>query len=218
MKKDYLKELDAAFKAAREEYMAAYAEYERAENGRRSADAWSQEKYFGEKAAKKAQAEGAFKEAVYNLRKVCGTAWGGLQTTVDKLRRELAKDVARAGAVDPDAVDMNGVKLLELGGLSAADFAAMYDRYTGNHTMQRMVISHARKAAAGMKDNNQERQTLNVFCYAHRSAENDVAQRFDALADIADVCSGRIMSGTGRDIKYPHIISQRWEELTANIL
>ena len=218
MKKDYLKELDAAYKAARGEYMAAYAEYERAENGCRSADALNQEKYFGEKAAKKAQAEGAFKEAQYNLRKVCGTAWGGLQTTVDKLRRELAEDMARAVVVDPDAVDMNGVKLLELGGLSAADFAAMYDRYTGNHTMQRMVISHASKAAEGMKDNNQERQTLNVFCYAHRAAENDVAQRFDALADIADVCSGRIMSGTGRDIKYPHAISQQWEKLTANIL
>lgn len=218
MKKDYLKEMDAAFKAAREEYMTAYAEYERAENGRRSADALNHEKYFGEKAAKKAQAEGAFKEAQYNLRKVCDTAWGGLQTTVDKLRRELAEDMVRAVVVNPDAVDMNGVKLLEMGGLSAADFAALYDKYTDNTTMKRMVISYARKAAEGMKDNSQDRQKLNALCNAHRVAENDVSQRFDALADIADVCSGRIMSGTGRDIKYPHAISQRWEELTANIL
>ena len=218
MRKEYLKELDAAFKAARETYMEAYTKYEKAESGRKSAAAWKPEEYTGQNEARKFKAEADFREAEANLRKVCGTAWGGLQTTVDKLRRELAEDMARAGAVDPDAVDMNGVKLLELGGLSAADFTAMYDRYTGNHTMQRMVISQARKAAAGMKDNNQERQTLNVFCYAHRSAENDVAQRFDALADIADVCSGRIMNGTGRDIKYPHIISQRWEELTANIL
>lgn len=218
MRKDYLKELDAAFKAAREAYMEAYIEYEKAENGRKSAAVRGPEKYAGENAAKKAQAEGAFKEAEYNLRKVCDTAWGGLQTTVDRLRRELAEDVAGAGVVDPDAVDMNGVKLLELGGLSAADFAAMYDRYTGNPTMQRMVISQARKAAEGLKDNNQERQTLNAFCYAHRTAENDVAQRFDALAETANVCSGKIMSGTGRDVKYPHIISQRWEELTANIL
>lgn len=218
MRKDYLKELDAAFKTAREAYMEAYTKYEKAESGRKSAAAWKPEEYAGQNEARKFKADADFREAEANLRKVCYSAWGELKFVADRLRRELAEDVAGAGVVDPDAVDMNGVKLLELGGLSAADFAAMYGRYAGNATMQRMVISQARKAAEGMKDNNQERQTLNAFCYAHRSAENDVAQRFDALAETANICSGKIMNGTGRDVKYPHIISQRWEELTANIL
>ena len=109
----FAKDLDAAFKAARQEYVEAWDKLQAARDAHRMAGGSNMERQREE--LKYQEAELAFKEAEARI-------WPEFNRLRADLRAKLESEVRGGSLADPDAVDLKGMKLLESGTLSADDF------------------------------------------------------------------------------------------------
>ena len=109
----FAKDLDAAFKAARQEYVEAWDKLQVAKDAKRMAEGSDMERQRAE--LKCQEAELSFKEAEARI-------WPEFNRRRAELRAALEHEVHSGTLASPDAVDPNGLELLKSGILSADDY------------------------------------------------------------------------------------------------
>lgn len=127
-----------------------------------------------------------------------------LNNELAKLRTDLQNELAKDNRADPDAVDTATMDLLKSGILNTDDYIGLFERHSGNITMQRLIKSYAMTAADNMHNTN-DRQRLKAVALG-MNTDSVALQNFDV---IAEVCR-RAESNTG--------MIQHYDELTASAL
>lgn len=201
----YAKDLDAAFRAARQEYENAWDKLQSAKDARSLSGGGAIDRQRAE--LKYQEAELAFKEAEARI-------WPEFNRRRAELRASLERDVRNGGLADPDAVDLNGMKLLESGTLSVDDYYSLAEKYDDNPTMLRFVAKYAKEAADDMDSTQaKDRGALYQLAQVCSQGQGRTMRAWDDLSHIADYCSGQ--ARTRRDTP-THTISmgQWWEQLS----
>lgn len=124
----FAKDLDTAFKEAREKYTAAYNAVEQARKAMQDA---------GTDAMKKQIVTLQLQDAETNLRKEAVRIWAEFDAKAADLRRALEKEVQTSNLADPSAIDNNALELMKTGILTVDDYFGFADRYDKNPTMLR---------------------------------------------------------------------------------
>ena len=112
----FAKDLDAAFQAARREYMEAWDKFQAASDAHRMSRGSDMERQRAK--LKYQEAELTFKEAEARI-------WPEFNRRRSELRAALEREVRGGNLADPDAVDPNGLELLKSGILSSDDFYSL---------------------------------------------------------------------------------------------
>lgn len=205
----YAKDLDAAFKEAREKYTAAYNAVEQA--GKAMQDA-------GTDTLRKQIATLQLQDAETNLRKEAVRIWAEFDTKAADLRRALEKEVQTSNLADPSAIDSNAVELLKTGVLDVDDYFSFADRYDKNPTMLKL-IGHYAKEAADNTDSPKDRVAL--ICLAQDCAKGmgTTLRAWDEMIGVANYCSGRGGDGQRRDSPGVTLsIGEWWEQLSGDFV
>ena len=183
----YAKKLDAAFRDAKEAYMAEVTKLNAAQKARDDAFAWSLERAQGI-AASLEQAERqavtiALQAAKEAFAKAARQIVDNYRVSVESLKQELSEAVDAANLVDPAAVDSSALALLNSGIMTAADYRHMLEQFADNPTMRRMIGKYAGDAAAAARDNRQESAALRAVHIEAGRDSYSVIDTFNALAD-----------------------------------
>ena len=149
----FAKDLDIAFKAARDEYAAAYNTVEQARKAMQDA---------GPDALKRQISTLQLQEAENKMRTEAARIWAEFDAKAADLRRALEKEVQTSNLADPSAIDSNAVELMKTGVLTVDDYFGFADRYDGNPTMLKL-IGHYAKEAADSADDRKDKVALTVL-------------------------------------------------------
>lgn len=205
----FAKELDAAFKAARGEYAAAYNAVEQARKAMQDA---------GPDALKRRIATLQLQEAENSLRKETARIWTEFDAKAADLRRALEKEVQTSKCVDPTAVDAAGVELMKSGILTADDYYSLAEKYDGNVTMLRLLSKYAADAATDA-DNRKDRVALTVLSQECANGTGKTLKAWDDLMTTVNYCSGR--GGSGNRRPTPGVVAHMgewWDQLSGEIV
>lgn len=182
--RNFAKTLDAAFKTARDEYAAAYAKYEQAERAAMDAQHRAPDDTAISYELRKAKAEAARVEQKTAFDEVCKRVWPDFNRKRAELRADLEKAIAADSIVDPAALDNNAVYLMDSGTMTAADYAAFAEKYSGTPTMLKLIAAHANAAAATAEP--QERAVLNLVYNDCKDGNSTAMRAFDELSQVAN--------------------------------
>ena len=203
----FAKDLDAAFRAARQEYAEAWDKFQAAKNARGQGDAMQRQRAE----LKYQQAELDFKEAEARI-------WPEFNRRRAELRSKLERELRGDNAANPDAIDSNGMELLKSGILSADDFYSLVEKYDDNPTMLRFVARYAKEAADDMdRTQAKDRGALYQLAQVCSQGQGRTMRAWDDLSHIVDYCSGQTRNR--RDTP-THTISMGkwWEQLSGEIV
>ena len=202
----FAKDLDAAFKAARDEYAAAYNTVEQARKAMQDA---------GPDALKRQIATLQLQEAENSLRKEAARIWTEFDAD---LRRALEKEVQTSNLADPSAIDSNAVELMKTGVLTVDDYFGFADRYDGNPTMLKLIGHYAKEAADGT-DDRKDRVALTVLAQDCAKGTGKTLKAWDSMMTAANYCSGRGGSGNRRITPGVTLsMGEKWEQLSGEIV
>ena len=205
----FAKDLDAAFKAARDEYAAAYNAVEQARKAMQDA---------GSDALKRQIAKLQIQEAENNLRKETARIWTEFDAKATDLRRALEKEVQSSNLADPSAIDSNAVELMKTGVLTVDDYFAFADRYDGNPTMLKLIGYYA-KEAADSTDNRKDKAALVALAQDCAKGTGKTLKAWDDMMTAANYCSGRGGIGNRRNIPGVTLnMGEWWEQLSGEIV
>lgn len=209
----FAKDLDVAFKAARDEYAEAYSSLEQARQADTDAKAWRPNDNEEDKRLRIAtaglelnKADAAFKIAEARI-------WPEFDAKCKALRKELEKDVQKNSLANPDAIDANALELLKSGALTVEDYYSFAERYAGNSTMLRVISKYALDASESAED-SKDSVALRILSDNCKTGMGTVLRAWNELEGVASYCSGR--GGSSRTAIDPtHIISmgRHWEGL-----
>lgn len=205
----FAKDLDIAFKAARDEYAAAYNAVEQTRKAMQDA---------GQDALKRQIATLQLQEAEKKMRQETGRIWSVFDAKAAELRSALEKEVQASKCVDPTAVDAAGVELMKSGILTADDYYSLAEKYDGNVTMLRLLSKYAADAATDA-DNRKDRAALTVLSRECANGTGKTLKAWDDLMTTVNYCSGR--GGTGRRQQTPGVVAHMgewWEQLSGEIV
>lgn len=205
----FAKDLDTAFKEAREKYTAAYNAVEQARKTLQDA---------GTDAMKKQIATLQLQDAETNLRKEAVRIWAEFDANATDLRRALEKEVQTSNLADPSAIDNNALELMKTGILAVDDYFGFADRYDKNPTMLKL-IGHYAKEAADNADSTKDRVAL--FCLARDCARGmgTTLRAWDEMIGVANYCSGRGGNGQRRDSPGVTLsMGEWWEQLSGDFV
>ena len=203
----YAKDLDAAFRAARQEYAEAWDKFQAAQNARGQGDAMQRQRAE----LKYQQAELDFKEAEARI-------WPEFNRLRAELRSKLERELRGDNAANPDAIDPNGMELLKSGILSADDFYSLVEKYDDNPTMLRFVARYAKEAADDMdRTQAKDRGALYQLAQVCSQGQGRTMRAWDDLSHIVDYCSGQARA---RRETPAHTINMGkwWEQLSGEIV
>ena len=198
----FAKDLDAAFRAARQEYAEAWSKFQAAKDARGQGDAMQRQRAE----LKYQQAELDFKEEETRI-------WPEFNRRRAELRSNLERELRGDNTANPDAIDPNGMELLKSGILSTDDFYSLVEKYDDNPTMLRFVARYAKEAADDMdRTQAKDRGALYQLAQVCSQGQGRTMRAWDDLSRIADYCSGQTRDR--RDTP-THTISmgKRWEQL-----
>ena len=205
----FAKDLDAAFKAARDEYAAAYNAVEQARKAMQDA---------GPDALKRQIATLQLQEAENKMRTEPARIWAAFDAKAADLRRALEKEVQASKCVDPTAVDSAGVELMKSGILTADDYYSLAEKYDGNVTMLRLLSKYAADAATDA-DNRKDRVALTVLSQDCAKGTGKILKEWDNMMTVANYCSGRGGSGNRRPTPGVTLsMGEWWEQLSGEIV
>lgn len=205
----YAQRLDSVFKAARDEYAAAYNAVEQARKAMQDA---------GPDALKRQIATLQLQEAENSLRKEAARIWTEFDAKAAELRSALEKEVQTSNLADPSAIDSNAVELMKTGVLTVDDYFGFADRYDKNPTMLKL-IGHYAKEAADNADSTKDRVAL--FCLARDCARGmgTTLRAWDKIIGVANYCSGRGGNGQRRDSPGVTLsMGEWWEQLSGDFV
>ena len=205
----FAKDLDAAFKAARDEYAAAYNAVEQARKAMQDA---------GPDALKRQIATLQLQEAENKMRTETARIWAAFDAKAAELRGALASEVQASKCVDPTAVDAAGVELMKSGIMTADDYFTLAAKYDGNTTMLRLLSKYAADAAAD-EDNRKDRAALITLSRDCANGTGTTLRAWDDLMNVANYCSGRGGSGNRRITPGVTLsMGEKWEQLSGEIV
>lgn len=205
----FAKDLDTAFRAARDEYTAVYNELTKAKENASAA---------GLDAVKKQIATLQLQEAENSLRKEAARIWTEFDAKAADLRRALEKEVQTSNLADPSAIDSNAVELMKTGVLTVDDYFGFADRYDGNPTMLKL-IGHYAKEAADSTDDRKDRVALTVLAQDCTKGTGKTLKAWDSMMTAANYCSGRGGSGNRRPTPGVTLsMGEWWEQLSGEIV
>lgn len=209
----YAKQLDAAFRTARDEYAKSYAELQAAQQANEDAGAWRPDDDAANKQLRVAttalelnKAEAAFKITETKV-------WPEFDMKCKELRKELEKDVQKDGLANPDAIDANTVELLKAGVLTVEDYYSLAERYEGNSTMLRLLGKYALDESIASGD-IKEAAALRMLSDNCKNGAGAVLRAWNELEGLASYCSGR--GGNRNAATSPDMVvsmGKWWEEL-----
>lgn len=205
----YARNLDAAFRAARDEYTAVYNELTKAKENASAA---------GLDAVKKQIATLQLQEAENKMRTETERIWTAFDAKAADLRRALEKEVQTSNLADPSAIDSNAVELLKTGVLTVDDYFSFADRYSENPTMLKLIGYYAKEAADGT-DDRKDRVALTVLAQDCAKGTGKTLKAWDDLMTTVNYCSGR--GGTGSRRQTPGVVAHMgewWDELSGEII
>ena len=205
----FAKELDAAFKAARGEYAAAYNAVEQARKAMQDA---------GQDALKRQIATLQLQEAENKMRTETARIWAAFDAKAAELRSALEKEVRASNLADPSAVDSNAVELMKTGVLTVDDYFGFADRYDGNPTMLKLIGYYA-KEAADSTDDRKDRVALTVLAQDCAKGTGKTLKAWDDLMTTVNYCSGR--GGNGSRRQTPGVVAHMgewWDQLSGEII
>lgn len=208
----YAKDLDAAFKAARDEHASLVSELSKAKAELEHAKAWKPGEGKQEKETAIMRATVAYKDAENVLRN--STAWESFNTKRSELRAALASELQANSIVDPDAIDTAALKLLESGVMTAADYSAFAVKFDNNGTMLRLIARYASEAAKNT-ENSAESASLNAIALDCRSGQGRTLREWDNLSEIADRCSGQSITGARGGADHIANMAAHWEDVAS---
>lgn len=214
----YAKQLDAAFRTARDEYAKSYAELQAAQQANEDAGAWRPDDDAANKQLRVAttalelnKAEAAFKITETKV-------WPEFDARCKELRKELEKDVQKDGLANPDAIDANTVELLKAGVLTVEDYYSLADRYEGNSTMLRLLGKYALDESIASGD-IKEAAALRMLSDNCKNGAGAVLRAWNELEGLASYCSGR--GGNRNAATSPDMVvsmGKWWEELAGQVI
>ena len=205
----FAKDLDAAFKAARNEYAAAYNAVEQTRKAMQDA---------GQDALKRQIATLQLQEAETKMRQEAARIWAEFDAKAAELRRALEKEVQTSNLADPSAIDSNAVELMKTGDLTVDDYFGFADRYDGNPTMLKLIGYYA-KEAADSTDDRKDRVALTVLAQDCAKGTGKTLKAWDDLMTTVNYCSGR--GGTGNKRQTPGVVvsmGEWWDQLSGEII
>lgn len=205
----FAKDLDAAFKAARDEYAAAYNAVEQARKGMQDA---------GSDALKRQIATLQLQEAENSLQKETARIWTEFDAKAADLRRALEKEVQTSNLADPSAIDSNAVELMKTGVLTVDDYFGFAEKYSENPTMLKLVGYYAREAADST-DDRKDKAALTILAQDCAKGTGKTLKAWDSMMTAANYCSGRGGSGNRRPAPGVTLsMGEWWEQLSGEII
>lgn len=214
----YARQLDAAFRTARDEYAEAYSSLEQARQADTDAKAWRPNDTAEDKQLRTATAALDLSKAEAEFKIADGRIWPSFDAKCKELRRELEKDVQKDSLANPDAIDANALELLKSGALTVEDYSAFSEKYSGNSTMLKLVAKYALEASE-KTDDVEDAAALRILSDNCKTGMGTVLRAWNELEGVASYCSGR--GGSSRSVTTPeHIISMGkwWEELAGQAI
>lgn len=200
----FAKDLDAAFKAARDEYAAAYNAVEQARKAMQDAS---------QDALKRQIATLQLQEAEKKMRQEAARIWAEFDAKAADLRRALEKEVQTSNLADPSAVE-----LMKTGVLTVDDYFGFADRYDGNPTMLKLIGYYAKEVADGT-DDRKDKVALTVLAQDCAKGTGKTLKAWDSLMTAANYCSGRGGSGNRRTTPGVTLsMGEWWEQLSGEIV
>ena len=203
----YARDLDASFKAARQEYVEAWNKLQTAKEARGNGGAMASQR-----------AELRYQQAEMDFKEADARIWPKFNGLRADLRAALERDVRGENLASPDAVDHSGLELMKSGILSADDFYSLAEKYDDNPTMLRFVAKYAKEAADDMDSTRaKDRGALYQLAQVCGQGQSRTMREWDDLSKIADYCSGQTRNR--RDTP-THTISMGkwWEQLSGEIV
>lgn len=214
----YARQLDTAFRSARDEYAKSYAELQAAQQANEDAGAWRPDDDAANKQLRVAttalelnKAEAAFKITETKV-------WPEFDMKCKELRKELEKDVQKDGLANPDAIDANTVELLKAGVLTVEDYYSLAERYEGNSTMLRLLGKYALDESIASGD-IKEAAALRMLSDNCKNGAGAVLRAWNELEGLASYCSGR--GGNRNAATSPDMVvsmGKWWEELAGQAI
>lgn len=205
----YARNLDAAFRAAIDEYTAVYNELTKAKENASAA---------GLDAVKQQIATLQLQEAEKKMRQEAARIWTEFDAKAADLRRALEKEVQTSNLADPSAIDSNAVELMKTGVLTVDDYFGFADRYDGNPTMLKL-IGHYAKEAADSADDRKDKVALTVLAQDCAKGTGKTLKAWDSMMTAANYCSGRGGSGNRRTTPGVTLsMGEWWEQLSGEII
>ena len=205
----YARNLDAAFRAARDEYTAVYNELTKAKENASAA---------GLDAVKQQIATLQLQEAEKKMRQEAARIWAEFDAKAADLRRALEKEVQTSNLADPSAIDSNAVELMKTGVLTVDDYFSFADRYSENSTMLKL-IGHYAKEAADSADDRKDKVALTVLAQDCAKGTGKTLKAWDSMMTAANYCSGRGGSGNRRITPGVTLsMGEWWEQLSGDFV
>ena len=214
----YARQLDTAFRSARDEYAAAYDNLKQAWQADTDAKAWRPNDTAEDKQLRTAEAALNLNKADAEFKIADGRIWSEFDSKCKELRKELEKDVQKNSLANPDAIDSNALELLKSGVLTSDDYAAFMEKYDSNPTMLRVISKYALDASENA-DDTKDAVALRILSDNCKTGMGTVLRAWNELEGVASYCSGR--GGSSRTAIDPtHIISMGkwWEELAGQAI
>ena len=186
----YARQLDTAFRSARDEYAAAYDNLVQARQADTDAKAWRPNDNEEDKRLRIATAglELSRVDAAFKIAEA--RTWSEFDMKCKELRKELEKDVQKNSLANPDAIDANALELLKSGALTVEDYYSFAERYDGNSTMLRLLSKYALDAADGT-DDVKEAAALRMLSDNCKTGAGAVLRAWNELEGLAGYCFGR---------------------------
>ena len=214
----FARRLDTAYKDALDQFAKAWKQLMDAQEKFDEAGRW----HFGETQSERelnvAKARIALTEAQVAFESDRTSIWDVFNQQRAQIKKELEAAVKEDGTANPDAVDTNGLKILESGILSADEYAAFAEKYDNNPTMLRFVGKYAREAADTMKDDPKARATLNSVAMACQDGRSAPLRAWDDLSRVCDYCSGQSRKGIIARPEHILAMGAHWEDLSAEAI
>lgn len=214
----FARDLDIAFRAARDEYAAAYDNLEQARQADTDAKAWKPNDNEEDKRLRIATAALELNKADAAFKIAESRIWPEFDAKCKELRKELEKDVQKDSLANPDAIDANALELLKSGALTVEDYSAFSEKYSGNSTMLKLVAKYALEASE-KTDDVKAAAALRILSDNCKTGMGTVLRAWNELEGVVSYCSGR--GGSSRSVTTPeHIISMGkwWEELAGQAI
>ena len=211
--------LDKAMKTARKQHMELVEKFETAKRDMLATE-WYPDWDFSAR-AKKETAKAAFLAEKSGIRGRVEKVWETFDSTVRRVREELAGELDKADIRRAAGIDAAAVTLLNSGTMRGKDFQQMATDFSENPAMLGLVRQAAQKAIEGLgEEQYQERhELLAVIENARTDAEKLVAS-FDNLNSIAKQFSGRRENGDwySSDGYLSSNSLDCWEQATAGLV
>lgn len=214
----YAKQLDAAFRTARDEYAKSYAELQAAQQANKDAGAWRPDDDAANKQLRVATAALDLNKAEAEFKIADGRIWPEFDAKCKELRKGLEKAVQKDGLANPEAIDTNALELLKSGVLTVNDYYSFAERYESNATMLRVISKYALDASEN-SDDTKDAVALRILSDNCKNGAGAVLRAWNELEGLASYCSGR--GGNRNAATSPDMVvsmGKWWEELAWSVI